>query len=256
MRRTILALVSSLALVTPAAAQERTGLSRTWNATAGRAAPAWFLCDVLDRPQAVVLGVHPRDGGPTRATFIDKTDRGAARSATFDIGPGDPGAGQIHYPVRDRDGLLGELHEVNPGMVADPPGALTPTFMSVKLGSGGGRCRWEPGMRFLGVTARRSVEVTQGADGRLRYAAFGFDRPSAVVERPPGQSSAPSLVVEGGRETARSAGARFDFEAGGFGYRVEAPNAAGARATLTVLRGGRVVQREAFLAYTSAPAVR
>ena len=252
MRR--LLLLALAAAPSAALAQERTALSRTWIAGPARAAPAWFLCDVLDRPQAIVVGPRGAAGRSTRATVFDKTRGGVARSADYDIGPGDPGAGQVYYPVRRGGAEAGSLHAVNPGMVADPPGALTPTLMSARLGADGGACRWAPGVRLLGLTSRRTVMITRSADGRLRYKAFGFPGGAPIVESGPGRSTAPDLRLDGGREARWASGSRFTFAGrGGYAYQLDAPNAAGRPATLTVLKDGRLAQRETLLAYTWAP---
>ena len=212
---------------------------RTAVAVAGRMTPAWFVCDAAG-PFDFVVG-QKDSRGQARIFRFSKVAPNSPSSAVYAVADGDAGAGQVHYALTHKGRDAGDLHAVNPG-VFDPPAALPP-LSSVEVDGVRAECRLEEGLIFTGFTARRGVSVIRSAKGELTYRTFDFARPNAAT---------PSAEAGGGSLTRRGAGGAFRFGKAGYGYEIAIPAAASAPATLTVTRGGRLVQREPFLAYSAA----
>jgi hypothetical protein len=208
-------------------------------------APTWFVCDGIDRPVAYVATRADATGRIT-LTRIDKAS-GERTTTAYTIGRDDPGAGQIHNALIQDGREVGDIHRFNPGMAPDGVRATTPTVTSLTLDGIATQCRWLGGTRLEGITARRGVSIV-AVGGQLTYRTFDFARPGPVL-RPDGvqRMARPSLVITGGTGLRTPGGGReYRFAASGWRY-VVAVSAAGA-AEVRVMRGGRTVQRERFIA--------
>ncbi|MFS0736211.1 hypothetical protein ABC347_04095 [Sphingomonas sp. 1P06PA] len=202
----------------------------------------WFVCDGVDRQEIALIG-HPSRSGDAIIRRLAKPGFKVA-SAAFRVGPGDPGAGQIYFPLKAGSGRdAGALHAVNPGMYPAPTPAL-PSFTSIDQPSGRMRCRFDPGARLLLITPRRTVLVIADTRGGLRYEAYPHDAVSIT---------GPAIRLTGG--TLQHAGRHdiYSFANRGFGYRIDASrDPARPGAVLTVSRAGSTIQTEPAIAYSIA----
>lgn len=193
--------------------------------------PAWFICDGLDVAAVVVAG-QPQAGRIQITRFDKKT--GQYRYQIYSLGQPDPGAGQIYYGLAIAGKAAGFIHATNPGMLENPQMAFTQPITSLKLGSEEISCRWEPGTRFFGLSTRRTVLVRQTREGGLVYQSFDFKNTAA----------SPSLEIQG-----QAIPAGFEFSNKGYIYSIQISPG---RASLAVQKGGQVIQRQRFTAYTVA----
>lgn len=223
----------------------------------GRPDLAWAICDGVDAPQVIVLG-QPDARGRSEVAVFSKTAPGAYSYQAYLIGPGDPGAGQVYYSLTPRTGKAdpsGNVHAVNPGVLADPQRAFTPTVASVTLsGAQAVSCRWLPGLRVLGFSARRSFAVTQDAQGRLTYQSYDFAASGSGKARSLGgfgQTTAASVTVAGGRAVLSGGAETFSFPApNGYSYTVRVDDRG--QGSLSVSRAGKVIQSERLNGYVHA----
>ncbi|CAN5310883.1 hypothetical protein BH09PSE2_BH09PSE2_06390 [soil metagenome] len=230
----LLASIGCLTLIAAAPAPS----SRTVLLQGGRATPAWFVCDPTDG-SAIVVFENRGEGGTARANVFPRSAPRTARTTTYRVGDGDPGAGQIYYALK-RDGReAGSVHAVNPGVFDPETPVRLPAISSLEMDGVRTQCRLIPGAVFIGFTQRRSLAVVSTKAG-LAYRTFDFSQPSGET---------PSTDVNGGRGIKRGGGVEYRFDTKGFTYLVKAP-ATGA-ATLSVLRAGRLVQSEPLIAYSA-----
>lgn len=192
---------------------------------------ALFLCDGTDRAGTYVLG-YPAAKGATRLfTLSGRT----WSSQAVTIGEGDPGAGQIYYPLAG--GVKGSVHAFNPGMV---DGATSPTVSSLDLGGVQTTCRWSAGTVLLAITPRRTIQITATSPG-YRYEAYA---------RAPAPA-APTVAVGGGTMSGDTVTQTYSFTQSGYTYRIVVGGPQGAPSgTLSVLQGDKTLQTEPLLAYT------
>lgn len=193
--------------------------------------PAWFICDGLNVAVVVVAG-QPQSGRIQITRFDKKT--GQYRGQIYSLGQPDAGAGQIYYGLSLAGKAAGFIHATNPGMLENPQMAFTEPITSLKLGAEEIFCRWAPGTRFFGLSARRTVLVRQSTEGTLIYQSFDFKNTAA----------SPSLEIQG---KARSGG--FQFANQGYLYSI---SMASGQAWLSLQKGNQTVQRDSFIAYTLA----
>jgi len=209
--------------------------------------PGWFLCDAVDAPVAALVGARDAKG----RSAITLVPRGPGKPVTtiYQVGPGDPGMNQIHYPLLRNGRPAGDLHYVQPGVLADPAAAWTPTFSSVTIAGRTLGCRWVAHTLFAGLDARRSVLVTQEADG-LVYRSFDAAQRGPVIQTDGfGRTNRATLTIRGGTTDRANGTTRYRFANRGYVYTIVAPDAAAAR--VTVAKGGRIVQTETLLGHSS-----
>lgn len=216
----------------------------------GRWTQALFVCDPVAGGRALALTAPDRQRQAALLAVAgagQRTGRMAVR-----IGAGDPGMGQVWYPLTDPAGReVGAIHTVNPAMV--DPGATTPSVVGVRLNNNERRCRFLPQTRVLGVTAKRSIQITAGSGGYV-YRSYndGADLPE-VPQQWGGVDTRASLTMDGGRLIDRSNQRRvYQFERAGYVYRVTVsldPQRAGGG--VQVLRDGQSLLVEPFTAYTA-----
>ncbi|WP_027481264.1 hypothetical protein, partial [Deinococcus pimensis] len=152
-----------------------------------RAGKAWVVCDALNTSRTLVIGTPDAAGRAVITTLDRRTGRWTHEA--WQVGRADPGAGSVYYALKPRAGAPGRpgdaVRLVNPGVSVSPDlYAFTPALVSVTLRGEANECRLLPGTRLLGVTARRTVLVTQDAAGRLTYRSYDFARPGAPLAVP------------------------------------------------------------------------
>ncbi len=217
------------------------------NATPAR--DGWFVCDNVGGPTALFAGM-PGEKGASVITLLDRRT-GRFDTQTYQVGPADPGVGQVHWSLSQNGKDVGNVHGVNPGMLGDGHAATTPTIMGVQLNGTAIDCRWLQHTRFIGIDSRRSVTVVETPQG-LVYQSFDFSRRGAVTRLPGGeQTSKPTLRLTGGSEIVGTRGG-FRFANAGYVYVIQRPRA-NEPATVVVTRGGRVIHSEVLVGFTYAP---
>jgi hypothetical protein len=229
----------------PPPATPETGITRI---NAAPAREGWFVCDAIAGPYALFAG-KPDAAGTSVITLLDRRS-GHFDTQSYQVGPADPGAGQVYWPLSQGGKPAGSVHGVNPEMIEDG-GATAPPIVGVEIGGQHLECRFLSHTRFLGLDSRRSVVVTEGPQG-LVYQSFDYRRRGAVT-RPDGvqRSNVPSLKLGGGTESVDPAGFRFTNTAG-YDYALRWPAGTGA-AALTVTRGGRTIGIDHLVGFTFAP---
>jgi hypothetical protein len=217
------------------------------NATPAR--DGWFVCDNVSGATALFAGMQG-DKGASVITLLDRRT-GTFDTQTYQVGPGDAGAGQVHWSLSQGGKPVGFVHGVNPGMLGDGHAATTPTIMGVQIGAMSIDCRWLAHTRFIGVDSRRSITVVETPQG-LVYQSFDFAKRGPVVRSSGGeQSSKPTLRIAGGSEVVGTRSG-FRFVNDGYVYVVQRPRAS-EPATVVVTRGGRVIHSETLVGFTYAP---
>lgn len=218
----------------------------------GRWAAVPLICDGTNHDRVLVLGAPGPDGRAELTAFAKPGP--AAQRIAVRLGPGEPGAGQLYYPLYNLAGQrIGNMHAINPALV--DRGATTPTVTAVTIGGQATNCRFAPQTRVLGVTARRSVQVVRTERAGYRYTSYDFDADLAEMAQPwGGRDTRASLAVDGGRLVDQSGGRRiYEFTRRGFIYRVMVSvDPVHPGGGIEVSQDGRVVLREAFGAYTAA----
>ncbi len=245
--------VAMLAVVAvPAAAQLSSPRSVSMLNGDGGWTPAVFVCDSTDRDRVLVLSPPDRQRAAT-LTSLSKPGL-VHHQVRVHVGAGDPGMGQIYYPLTNDAGrMVGNVHAVNPGMVE--PGATTPTVTSVTFGPDTTGCRFAPQTRVLGVTAKRSIQVTRSDRDGFVYHSYNYDTDLPAIDSPwGGRDTRTSLTITGGRLVEERDGRRiYQFAHGGYLYRVLASvDPAKGGGGVQVWRDGRMLLSEPFAAYTAA----
>ncbi|ULH14787.1 hypothetical protein MF271_12425 [Deinococcus sp. KNUC1210] len=223
--------------------------------------PSWFVCDGIDTPTVSVLG-WPDASGRSRLTTYQKSSSGTYSFQNYRVGGGDPGAGQIHYPLTlakgstTKSGVPYNVASFNTGVLDHPEEALTPPILGVTSAESEGQCRWVLNTRLLGFSNRRSVQITQAPGGALTYQTWNFaDAANSRAVNPDGvqRSTVPSLSISGGTRLINNTQESFVFQNAGYTYtvRVARQGQPGA-ASITVSKGGKVLQTEPLTGYTYA----
>lgn len=211
----------------------------------------WFVCDSLD--SGVVLLVRRT---ASNDQVIIRTLRKAAPAApmlgSYGVGRPDPGAGQVYYELTMSGREIGAIHAFNPGAY-DEAAVRTPPVTSVRIGTASHQCRWLANTRMIGIGVRRSFVVREDARGRLIYESFDYAGSPGPILNPDGvqRTTRPSRSVTGGQENHGKDGTIFRFASAGYTYVIV--TSANGTATLAVMRGKRLIQRERLIGYTFAP---
>ncbi|WP_019517079.1 hypothetical protein [Sphingomonas sp. Mn802worker] len=221
-------------------------------APGSRWSAAAFVCDATNRDHVLVLSA-PTNGRRVRLWALAKPGL-AATGNDATLGRGDPGMNQIYYPLTGGGGeQLGWVHALNPAIVE--PGATTPAVTSVKWGQQITNCRFAPQTRVLGVTPRRSVQITATPTRGYLYRSYNDDARLAEIEQPwGGRDTHASLTIANG-QLLEHRGARnvYHFTNNGYTYRVfVSTDPLRGGGGVQVLRGDRVLMTEPFGAYTAA----
>ena len=217
--------------------------------------PGWFLCDSIDAPFVAVVG-WPDARGLSRLSVYSKAKAGVYTFRTYRVGRAEPGAGQINYALSTSGAVPAQgaaPYHVGAFNSEGTPGAITPGVVTLDSAEASGQCRWVIDTRLLGFSSRRSFLVTE-TQGQLTYQTFDNSAPVRVTN-PDGvqRSTVPSLKIVGGSRTMTSTQEIFTFQNAGYTYAVRvARQGRPAGASVSVSRGGKVVQTEPLTGYTYA----
>lgn len=211
------------------------------------ASAPWFICDALNAPVLLVFGAETN--GVTEVAQYEKPSGAIVQRTTYTLGASEGAAGSSYRALLQNGAEVGHVREVNAGVLENPGSAYTPVYSSVRLGERELSCRWMPRTRFMGFTGRRTIVVSEDADGDLLYHSYDFANAAEAQQidvSENGRTSTFSAEVRGGTEEATPNGVTFTFTSGQFAYLVE--SRADRTAELNV-SGMRAPQREQFVTY-------
>lgn len=207
----------------------------------------WFICDALNAPVLLVFGAETNS--VTEVAQYEKPTGAIVQRTSYTLEASDGAARSIYRALLQNGVEVGHVREINAGMLENPASAYTPVLSSVRIGERELSCRWMPRTRFMGITGRRTIVVSEDADGDLLYHSYDFvsaAEAQAIEVSENGRTSTFSAEVRGGTEEATPNGVTFTFTSGQFAYLVE--SRADGTAELNV-SGMRAPQREQFVAY-------
>jgi hypothetical protein len=181
--------------------------------TAATVAPPWFICDATNAP---VLLVFERDGATARVAQYDKPNGALIQRTEYQIGDEEGAAGSVYTNLLQNGAEVGAVHQINPGMLETPGAAFTGPYTSVRIGDRDMSCRWMPRTRLMGFTGRRTIVVSEDADGDLLYHSYDFATAASAQQieiAENGRTTTFSLEVRDGVEQLDANGARYQFQA-------------------------------------------
>ena len=181
--------------------------------TAEAVAPPWFICDAINAP---VLLVFERDGATARVALYDKPNGALVQRTEYQIGSEEGAAGSVYTTLMQNGAEAGAVRQINPGMLQTPGAAFTAPYTSVRLADRDITCRWMPRTRLIGFTGRRTIVVSEDADGDLLYHSYDFAtaaQAQAIDIAENGRTTTFSLEVRDGAEQLDANGARYQFQA-------------------------------------------
>lgn len=218
---------------------------------ADRVAAPWFICDAIDAP---VLLVFERDGRAARVAQYDKPNGALIQRTEYQIGESEGAAGSTYVTLTQNGADAGHVRETNPGALATRGAAYTQFFSSVRLGDREISCRWLPRTRLIGFTGRRTIIVSEDADGDLLYHAYDFASAAEAQQieiSDNGRTTTFSLEVRDGTEQTNGDGARYEFQADAE-TRILITTGRDGRGRVEVLRAAAApTQSEDLIAYVS-----
>ncbi len=177
------------------------------------APPPWFICDAISAPVLLVFG---RASGVAAVAQYDKPNGALVQRTSYTLGGTEGAAGSVHTTLLQNGVEAGHVREINAGNLENPASAFTRVYSSVRIGERDISCRWMPRTRLMGFTGRRTIVVSEDADGDLLYHSYDFAsaaqaQPIDVSEN--GRTTTFSLEARDGQETVDANGARYTFQA-------------------------------------------
>ena len=109
-----------------------------------------------------------------RVAQYDKPNGALVQRTEYQIGGQEGAAGSVYTTLIQNGAEAGAVRQVNPGMLETPGAAFTAPYTSVRLGDRDMACRWMPRTRLMGFTGRRTIVVSEDADGDLLYHSYDF----------------------------------------------------------------------------------
>lgn len=173
----------------------------------------WFICDGIDAP---TLFVFERNGDQVQVSEYDKPNGAIVERYEFTAGVEEGAAGSVYTPLMGNGAEAGAVRALNPGVLESPGSAYTTPISTVRLGNRDVSCRWLPRTRLMGFTGRRTVVVSEDADGDLIYTSYDFANAAQQTPIELGgnaRTTGFSLEARGGEETLGADGVRFEFQA-------------------------------------------
>jgi hypothetical protein len=173
----------------------------------------WFICDAIDAP---VLLVFTREGEAVHVAQYDKPNGALIQRTEYTAGAAEGAAGSVYTTLLQNGVEAGVVRQVNPGMLETPGSAYTTPFASVRLGEREVSCRWMPRTRLMGFTGRRTVVVSEDADGDLLYHSYDFAAAAQAQQielSENGRTTTFSLEARDGGESVGPEGVRYEFQA-------------------------------------------
>lgn len=213
----------------------------------GKTQPAFAWCDAPDRVLALTNpSTQPATPQPVTLARWLKRAPNKVQTGAYRLGPGEGAAGTIFVglnpasrPESSAKENGGNVRLSNVQNVNDPAYRMS-AVGGFKTPYEDVRCRYVPDAAFVGATAKRTVIIWENG-GKITYATRNFD-------------GTPGITVSGGTPInfGSESGWGYEFQtADGFGYSVARGDfSANPQMTLNVIKGGKVIQTEPFLAYS------
>jgi hypothetical protein len=202
----------------------------------------WAVCDA---PAEVILISEPRKGQLVRIERIFKNAPNRPQVSRYRFLGSEGAAGSIYYslaPLDQPTPTPDQYYIRRSNIQSVQGGQSTNRTVEVRLGGKASTCRWFEGIRFLGVTARRTVYVLQ-IGGGLEYRSYDFAK----------ATDQPSLRVGGGRaRQIPGGGLIYRFANLGYTYAIEVSPASRPSAKVVLRRGGHLIQVEPVQSYIDA----
>jgi hypothetical protein len=201
-------------------------VERDYRLENGKFIPSWITCDG-ERDVAII---SRGENNTVKIQRFAKSAPATVKTATYALGEGDSGMSQTYYPLGGSDKQFLRLTQA---AVYDDarrqPASLQLSDLSIKCGR-------VIGVRFVGITARRSVYVWQEQNGLLHYESFDYRFARA--------NQTPSTAISGGT-FSKSADGRvtYSFQKNGITYRVTTSSQPSS-ASISVLKGKTLLQTE------------
>ncbi|MFC5848382.1 hypothetical protein [Deinococcus petrolearius] len=200
-----------------------------------RPVAAW--CDTPGRVLAITA---PRGQGAVRPATLVQWTGGRLSARTWQYGPGEGAAGSSYVALTPAGQQVSDdptyyVHTSNVENVQDPAYRLT-RVVEFRVPAGTFRCRYVPQAAVLAATAKHSVVVWEQG-GKVTYASRNRDGTAGVQ-------------LTGGTHTQGAGGDEYQWRRGGYTYALEVGRDGAAGGRLSVSRGGRLLSREALLAYS------
>lgn len=212
---------------------------------------AWFICDAINAP---VLLVFERNGSTVRVAQYGKPNGEIVQRTEYQLGAEEGAAGSVFMTLMQNGAEAGAIRQINAGMLETPGSAYTPVYSSVRLGERDISCRWMPRTRLMGFTGRRTIVVSEDADGDLIYHSYDF---AAAAEAQPielsenGRTTTFSLEVRDGVEVLTPEGESYDFRANAETEISVTLDRAGVGRVTVRRHGPQPVQTEDLIAYVA-----
>ena len=211
--------------------------------------PPWAICDGVNSPTLLLFGAVAN--GVSHVVQYEKPSGASVFTADVTLGQGDGAMGSVYTPLLLEGQDIGAVRELNAGVLATPGSAYTRVISSVNFRGTPIECRWLPRTRLMGFTGRRSIVISEDADGDLLYSSYNF---TDAASSPPielsdnGRSTRFSTEVRDGQENVTPQGTTFSFSApDNFAYVVHIDAAGAGR--IEVTQSGAAVQNEPLVAY-------
>jgi hypothetical protein len=206
-------------------------VERDYRLENGRFVPSWITCDGERDVAIISRGAK----NTVRIQRFAKSAPATVETATYALGEGDSGMSQTYYSL---GGSTKQFLRLTQAAVYDDARRQP---ASLHLNNLDTKCGRVIGVRFLGVTLRRSVYVWQEQNGLLHYESFDYR--FARAEQPP------STVISGGT-LLKTAGGRitYSFQKNAITYRV-VTSSQPSSASISVLKGNALLQTEIPIGY-------
>jgi hypothetical protein len=187
----------------------------------------------------------------------EKPSGAIVQRTSYTLGESDGAAGSVYRALLQNGVEVGSVRQINSGMLENPESAYTPAYTSVRIGERDLSCRWMPRTRLMGFTGRRSIVVSEDADGDLLYHSYDFAgaadaQPIDVSEN--GRTTTFSLEERDGAEAVSAEGARYTFQADVETEIIVSASSTGAGSVEVRRHGPDPVQTEDLIAYVQGNA--
>jgi hypothetical protein len=176
-------------------------------------AQTWFICDAIDAPAILAF---ERSGTTARVAQYEKPSGALVRRTEYTIGGQEGAAGSVYTTLVQNGAEAGAIRQINPGVLETPAAAYTTPYTSVRLGAREVSCRWLPRTRLMGFTGRRTIVVSEDADGDLIYTSYDFANAAEAEQielSDGGRTTTFSFEARDGAEQIGPRGARYEFQA-------------------------------------------
>lgn len=193
--------------------------------------PAVYWCDTPSQVLAITQPTAP--SAQTQSVKLVQWTGANHTWQNYQLGPSDAGAGNLYTALTSAGQKVNQtpkyyVHSSNIENVTDPHYRMTHVG-EFKLPSGTFDCRYKPQAAFMGATAKHSITVWESGDN-VTYSSSNRDGTADVC-------------LTGGTHNNH----HYSWTNNGYMYALNIDDPA---ATLRVLRGGKVLSKEVFLAYS------